>query len=334
MTGEIMTETLVIGGTGLLGHHTIKELLRRNYNVSSLALPLKEGEANNVPDAVTAHWGDAAHMTDSELLAILKGQYAVFFAIGVDERIVPPTPAAHFFYEENVVLTQRIVRLCREAEVQKFVLYGSYTAQFGEEWPDLGYREHNGYPRTRLAQEEVAILEGWGAMDVMVLRLPYIFGLVEGQRPLWQMVLDAVNSQEVMYVGQGSTSSVTVRQVAQAALGAMEKGTHGAKYPINSYELTYLELNQIAARMLGQDPAKVQAVPVEAILPAYQQIDEQSAASGVEHGVHMADTARFQGRRAVTDPTVTMDVLGIEPDDVVAAIEKSFQWCLDNPPAR
>lgn len=150
------------------------------------------------------------------------------------------------------------------------MLYGSYTAQFGEEWPDLGYREHNGYPRTRLAQEEVAILEGWAR-----------------------------------------------NQVPDQLVRAHVSGTQSD-----------------CARMLGQDPAKVQAVPVEAILPAYQQIDEQCAADGVEHGVHMADTARFQGRRAVTDPTVTMDVLGMEPDDVVAAIEECFQWCLDNPPVR
>ena len=66
------------------------------------------------------------------------------------------------------------------------------------------------YPRTRLLQEQVAFLEGEGAMDVMSLRLPYIFGLVAGQRPLWQFVLDriAAGTGPVAVLG-GTTSAVT-----------------------------------------------------------------------------------------------------------------------------
>ncbi len=125
------------------------------------------------------------------------------------------------------------------------------------------------YPRTRLLQEQVAFLEGEGAMDVMSLRLPYIFGLVAGQRPLWQFVLDriAAGTGPVAVLG-GTTSAVTARQVAQAAVGAMENGTHGTAYPINGYDLSYVELNQIACRLLGRDPEDVKVVPLEAVLPA------------------------------------------------------------------
>src|SRR5699024_5407871 len=107
--------------------------------------------------------------------------------------------------------TARVARLARAAGVKKFVLYGSYTAEFGELWPDLGYRTRNGYPRTRLLQEEVAELEGGNDMDVMTLRLPYIFGTMPGRLPLWQMFIDIVRSQpEVVAVARGKTSSVTV----------------------------------------------------------------------------------------------------------------------------
>ena len=324
-----MTQTLVLGGTGLLGYHTTLELLRRGYGVTAVSLPT--GDVGHVPEAVESVLGDIGAMSDDEVRALLAGKHAVFYAIGADERTTPPAPAARFFYEANVLPTQRIARLAREAGVAKFVLYGSYTAQWAEQWPDLGYRGRNGYPRTRLAQEEVAYLEGDGAMDVMVLRLPYIFGLVPGQRPLWQSFLDIVASQPgVVPVLGGSTSSVTVRQVAQAAVGAMEFGRHGARYPISSYELTYLELFQMCCEALGRDPQDVVVVPVETVLPGYEAAQEQVTQAGFEHGVHLPDTARFQDRRAVSDPADCAE-LGIEPDDVPAAIRESLRWCVDHP---
>lgn len=323
-----MTDTLVLGGTGLLGYHTSLELLRRGYGVTTLSLPTTV--TDHLPEQADAHFGDVTAMSDDELTALMTGKHAVFYALGADERTVPPAPAARFFYEANVVPTQRIARLARAAGVKKFVLYGSYTAEWAEQWPDLGYRTRNGYPRTRLVQEEVAYLEGDGAMDVMSLRLPYIFGLVAGQRPLWEMFLDMCRADGPVVTLPGSTSSVTVRQVAQAAVGAMEHGEHGGRYPINAYDLTYAELFRRCCEAIGRDPGDVMVLPLEAVLPGYEAAQEQTAAAGVEHGIHLPDTAAFQARDAVTDPAVCA-VLGIEPDDVPAAIRETLQWCIDNP---
>ena len=324
-----MTQTLVLGGTGLLGYHTTLELLRRGYGVTAVSLPT--GDVGHVPEAVESVLGDIGAMSDDGVRALLAGKHAVFYAIGADERTTPPAPAARFFYEANVLPTQRIARLAREAGVAKFVLYGSYTAQWAEQWPDLGYRERNGYPRTRLAQEEVAYLEGDGAMDVMVLRLPYIFGLVGERRPLWQFVVDRVQAPGPVAVLGGSTSSVTVRQVAQAAVGAMERGTHGARYAINAYDLTYVELYRLACEAVGRDPDDVVVVPLDAMLPYGEQADAAAAAAGTEHGIHVVDSLRFQDRDAVSDEEPTATELGIEPDDVRAAVRETFRWCVEHP---
>lgn len=323
-------KVVVIGGTGLLGYHTVLELLRKGYGVTSLALPPMPVE-NLFPDGVESILADVNEMTDEQVLDVFAGKHAVFYAAGADERVTPPAPAARFFYEANVVPTQRVARLARQAGVKKFVLYGSYTARFAEEWPELGYRTRNGYPRTRLMQEEVACLEGAGAMDVMTLRLPYIFGTMPGRIPLWQMFIDIIRSQpEQVYVASGSTSSVTVTQVAQAAVGAMENGEHEGRYAINEYELTHVEFHQLICELIGRDPAQVVPVPVEAQLPTMEQYDAYAAAQGVEHGIHLVDSAQFNARRAITDPAETKPVLGYQDDDVVAAIKETIQYCLDH----
>lgn len=326
-----MARALVLGGTGLLGFHTLTELLARGNQVTAVSLP--GSDHGELPAEVDAVWADLNALPDADLLALFAGHDALFYAIGADERTIPAAPAASFFYRANVLPAQRIARLAREAGVKKFVLYGSYTAEFAQRWSDIAFGA-NPYPRTRLLQEEVAIMEGEGAMDVMVLRLPYIFGLVAGQRPLWQFVLDraADTSRPVAVLG-GTTSAVTAEQVAQAAVGAMERGEHGATYAINAYDLSYAELNTIACRLIGRDPADVVVVPLEAVLPSYEQMDARAAAQGVEHGIHLPFTAQFQARDAVTDPALTMPVLGIRQQDVVAALTESLQWCVDHPVA-
>lgn len=323
-----MSDALVIGGTGLLGYHTTLELISRGHAVTSLALPPLPAP-DLFPEGVTSLFGNLSDMEDAEVLDLMRGKHAVFFAIGADERVTPPIPSGSFFYEANVLPTQRAARLAREAGVAKFVVYGSYTAEFADVWPDLNYRSYNGYPRTRLLQEEVAIMEAGADMDVMVLRLPYIFGTMPGRMPLWTSFIDAVRAQPTMVASpRGATSAVTVEQVARAAVGAMEHGTHEGRYPINGYDLTYAEFNRIICEELGRDPGEVVEVPVEALLPTMQGIDTQEAAAGREHGVHMVDTAHFQDRRAVSDPAPTQAVLHYGEDDVPAAVRRTIQFCL------
>ncbi|MFC4554592.1 NAD-dependent epimerase/dehydratase family protein [Georgenia faecalis] len=327
-----MEHVVVIGGTGLLGYHTTLELLARGYRVTSVSLPPLPAE-DLFPAEVEHVFADIAAMAEADLLALLVGKHAVIYGAGADERTTPDAPAARYFYEANVLPTQRVARIARAAGVRKFVLFGSYTAEFGEQWPDLGYRTRNGYPRTRLAQEELACLEGEGAMDVTTLRLPYIFGTMPGRIPLWQMFIDLVRSRpDVVTVLGGSTSSVTTRQVAQAAVGAMERGEHGGRYAINGYDLSYLELHQMICREIGRDPADVRVIPFAAVEDAYAGIDAATAAAGKEHGIHLVDSGRFQDRPAVTPPAVTQEVLGYEDDDVPAAILESLRYCLAHEP--
>lgn len=327
-----MKDVLVIGGTGLLGYHTTRELVSRGYRVTSLSLP--PVPADNLfsdldGEPVVELLGDVTEMSDGELANLLAGMYAVIYAAGADERIVPDAPAAHFFYNANVRPTQRVARAARRVGVERFVLFGSYTAEFAERWPELGYRTRNGYPRTRLAQEEVAYLEGDGSMDVMTLRLPYIFGTMPGRMPLWEMFVNRIaGTHGVVHAQRGSTSAVTVAQVAQAAVGAMERGEHGGRYAINGYDLTYREFHEIICTELGRDASDVVTVPLEAVLPAMAEYDAATTAAGKEHGIHLVDSAAFQDREAVTDPAETRDALGIVDEDVRAAIVATVRTVL------
>lgn len=323
-----MKNVFILGGTGLLGYHTVRELLARGYAVSTVALPPMPTK-DLLPEEVECHLGNINEMSDEKILNILRGKDIFIHAAGADERSLPQAPATRFFYEENVIPTQRLARLARAAGVKKFVVYGSYFAHFAEKWPELKLATEQAYPRTRLLQEEVAILEGEGKMDVMSLRLPYIFGTMPGRKPLWEMFLPQIQGKEFVPVLGGGTAMVTVQQVAEATVGMIEHGKHGEKYAISDTNMKHKEFFEIIADVLNQKDTVVQVVPLEQIKPEYQKVDEYVATEGKEHGIHIAVTADIQNRDAYIDPEDTMPILKYNKANVREEIVKTIQACLN-----
>src|SRR5690625_4748228 len=91
--GFMLKNVFILGGTGLLGYHTVKELLVRGYNVSTVALPPMPAPAL-LPPEVECHLGNINEMTDEAILEILQGKDMFIYAAGADERVVPEAPAA------------------------------------------------------------------------------------------------------------------------------------------------------------------------------------------------------------------------------------------------
>lgn len=322
-----MRNVFVLGGTGFLGYFTIKEMLKRGYKVSTVSLPPLPTE-DLLPREVECRLGNINEMSDEEILDMLKGMDSFVYAAGADERVVPEAPAMKFFYEANVLPTQRLARLAKQAGVKKFVLYGSYFAHFAEKWTDLPIID-NAYPRTRLLQEEVACMEGEGGMDVMTLRLPFIFGIMPGRMPLWTMFVDRVKGKETVPVPGGGTAAVTAQQVAEATIGAIENGQHRGKYAISGINMKHSEFHQMVLDALGQKDSKIVVLPLEQMQPAMEQLDAVTAAAGKEHGIHMSVAAAIQDRDAYLDPADTMPILQYQEDDVYAAIVETLRKCVE-----
>lgn len=324
-----MNNVFVLGGTGLLGYYTIQELLKRNYNVATISRNEKIMSELMAPEMKERYIGDINEMSDTQILNMLKGKDMFLYAAGLDERTVPAAPAVRFFYEQNVLPTQRLARLARTAGVKKFVIYGSYHAHFAEEWPDLDLIKGQAYPRTRLLQEEVAFLEGEGAMDVMSLRLPYIFGTMPFREPLWKRFLPRVQGQKVVPVLAGGTAMVTAKQVAEAAIGALENGKHGGTYAISGLNMKYKEFYEMIVDVLGQKDTEVRVVPLEQMKLESKKVDEQLAAAGKELGIHAAKTAEMQDRDAYIDCNESMQILKFSEDDVKASIIETIKSCIE-----
>lgn len=319
-------KVFVLGGTGFLGYYTTEELLKKGYEVATISLPPMPAEDLFSSD-VSVTLGNINDMTDETVLEMLKGCEGFIYAAGADERVVPKSPASKFFYEANVLPTQRLAYLAKEAGVKNFVVFGSYFSEFAERLPETNLKVE-GYPMMRLLQEQVAFAEGDGSMTVTSLRLPYIFGTMPGREPLWKMFTDQIKGQAIFPALKGGTAMVTVEQVAQAAVGAMENGTHRSTYAIGDTNMKYQEFYQLMVEALGQDTT-VPVVSYNDVKDIYEGIDAEAGKASLEHGIHSTKSAMMQEYDLYLDPNDTFPILNIKHDDVVASIKETLKKCVE-----
>lgn len=324
-----MKKVFILGGTGFLGFHSVKEFLKDGYEVVTMSLPPMP-EDDLFPAGVDNRLGNINDLSDAEVIELLDGCDAFVYAIGADERWLPDAPAYKSFYEANVLPTQRIARLCAEAGVKNFVLYGSYFAEFAERLPEFKLKD-TGYAGTRLLQEQVAFAEGEGKMTVTSLRLPYIFGTMPGRVPLWKMFTDLIKDQDVYPYPAGKTACVSAEQVAQATLGCVKYGVHRGTYPISDTSLSYHHFYDLMVEALGQTgKTKLVAIPYEDLLPQYIAADEHAASLGKEHGIKIELSQRMNQEDLSIDPQDTMPSLKYDKvEDMDALIRETLKVCVE-----
>jgi len=274
--------TLVMGGTGFLGYHAVLELLQRGHRVTVLALDLPAPDL--LPPEVQVTLANLDVCTDDELRALLEGQDNLVFAMGVDDRVLPDAPAYDFFHKANVVTTERVVRLAREAGLRRVVICGSYFAYFERTRPQLQLAEHHPYIRARRDQARTA-LEAAGDLVVTVLELPYIFGSMPGRKPLWAPLVRYIDSPWPLFYTAGGTSMVTVELVASAIAGGCERDGPSLCLPVADEHVPWRHFVETLSRIVGRNQKVIEVPGALARLGALFFL-WFTRLQGKEHGLH------------------------------------------------
>ncbi len=322
-------KVFMVGGTGFLGYHTLRELLARGHSVSTISLPPLPAPGL-LPDSVGCRLGDVFKMGDAELRSLLEGSEGLMYAAGLDDRVILDKPAYPKFREANVEQCLRVLRLARDAGVRKAVVYGSYFTHFDREWPELRLAETHCYIRSRKEQREAALAESRPGFETVVLELPYIFGTMPGRKPLWTFLIDilAGMGNTVFYPQRsGGTAMVTVAQVAKAAAGALERGAGGRSYAIGGTDMPWSEFIPLLLEGMGSK-ARVVHAPKFLYKIGNRRIERGHAREGKEGGLDLVALAEIMYREAYLDPEPAMRDLGYGPDDVRAAIRETVAECL------
>lgn len=308
--------TLVIGGTGLLGYHAVAELVRRGHPVSVLAHDMPaEGL---LPEGVEVVLADLDACSDDIVGALLANCDAVVFAIGKDDRVVPPRPAYEFFYKANVEPAVRIMRLARESGVSRALICSSMFAYFDRIWPDLELARHHPYVRARREQERATLAAAGDDLALTILEVPYVFGTVPGRRPLWNPMVRFARSRLPLLSARGGTNAVAVQHVGEAIAGALERSYHGPAL-VGDENVSWNDLLERLASALGR-PRRAHVTPNMLVGAALRPLHWWQTLRGREGGLFLPEFAHLLNRGFYFDPAPYRKSLGYGSGGLDAAI--------------
>ena len=322
-------KVFLIGGTGLLGSVTAAELIRRGHTVHALALPpVPEGAA--LPPEMKLDFKSYLDLSDDEIRGFLKGCDGFVFASGVDERVDGPSPIYDFYHRYNNAPPEKFLRIAKECGVKHAAVCGSYFSYFNTAWPEKDLYRWHPYIRCRVDQEKMAMSFADDNFSVAVLELPYIFGAQKGREPVWTLIVKVVRGMPLvtMYPG-GGTTMVTIKQVGQAMAGALEKTKGGKCWPIGYYNMEWKELLAIVHRNMGMPGRKVITVPAWMLKLGMKSMEKKLRKPGAEGGLYMPKFADIQCGKAFIDKSLGSVPLGVEEDDIEAAIGDSIRMSMD-----
>ena len=324
---EEKLKILLIGGTGFLGYYATKELLACGHQINVLSLP-PEPPPGLFPEEVEIHLADMSSLSDEHLQSLLRGNDAVVFAAGVDDRVTPRKPAYPFFSKHNVESVRRVFTLARAAGVRRGIVLGSYFAYFDRIWPEMNLTIHHPYIRSRVEQAGAAIDAGGNDMIVSVLELPYIFGSMPGKIPLWKPLISYVASPFPLVYPTGGTACVSVTQVAQAIRGAVEHGEQGKCYPIGGTNLTWIQLLEEISRLAGK-PKRVITLPTWLVKVGAWCLKAVHDIKGLESGLEPVAFIDLQIRNTFIDPHISQSALHYSNEDLTQALTDTMNACVE-----
>jgi nucleoside-diphosphate-sugar epimerase len=312
---------LVIGGTGYLGYFSCLDMVERGHEVVAVGLP-PAPDPGMMPDAVSIVLEDIDALSDDGLTKLVSGCDAVVYGGGADGRNSFPPPAIDGYRSANVDPVRRMIPLLKRADVERFVILGSYYTALDRTFPELRMAERHPYIQSRCEQSAVAFELAGDDLSVAILELPYIFGAAPGRGTLWGDYVRQVQEQEIVTVPEGGTACVTARQVGWAVTAACERLDGHRHFAIVEENMTYERMLRHFAAALELERS-FERVPLEARRArALEQARKMASAPRVG-GYDPVGMAEMQAILLYLDPLPAREALGYGHDDVGRAIEES-----------
>jgi nucleoside-diphosphate-sugar epimerase len=310
----------------MLGRSASQHFLKKGYKVTSISLPADETKDMQT-DGVEHILKDVNSVSDTEILRIMKEKDYMVIAIGADERYTPKAPAIDFYRRYNVTYISNLLRLARLAKIQKVVILGSYFTYFNKIWPELKLAQKHPYIRSRVEQIELAFTFNSNVMQVVVLEIPYVFGKLPKNNPLWSMISEQLNSTKHIYYSHGGTAMTTENEVAEAIEGAILYADGGKTYPVASINWKWKDFLSYLLKVQGQQHKILTPYSNFCTKREMKKKNKKLKKQDRESGINLVEFLKFQKRNAFLDIPTCIQTLRYNPDDLKKAIKDTLLSC-------
>ena len=332
-----MAKALVTGGTGFIGTHVVRRLIKEGLDVRCLV----RGGSNQRNLAGLQVEFSPGDLNDPTSLRKAVSGCTLLFHVAADYRLWAKNPAE--LEKTNVQGTRDILQAAAEAGVSK-VVYTSSVAAVGrpvengrlgighEELDPSKAQQIGPYKRSKFASELVARNFAKRGLNIVIVNPSTPIGAQDIKpTPTGKMIVDLLNGRMPGYVDTGM-NFVDVEDVAAGHWLAFQKGRVGERYILGHQNMTLKDFLFAAARLADRPPPRYKIpYPVAWIAGAVSgmiaSVTGQEPAVPLD-GVRMAHAPMYYtSAKAVKE-------LGLPQSPVENAIEKAVRWFMENGYAR
>ncbi len=255
----MVKNVLITGGTGFLGCHLSRQLLKEGYNVTLFDLaPL---DAKDLIGKVTVIQGD---INDKKAIenAIKKHDYVVHAAAAL-----PILREKDIIYHVNIDGTKNVLEAALKAKAKRLVFI-STTAMYGvpKHLPEtetspidpIGY-----YGESKAAGEKLCLAFDKKGLQINILRPKTFLG--PERLGVFEIWFEAIyTGKRVFILGNGNNKYqlLAVSDVVDAIIKALTSKTHGEIFNVGAKEFTTWKEDLEAVITYAKTPAKVTGLPV------------------------------------------------------------------------
>ncbi|MDT7042867.1 hopanoid-associated sugar epimerase [Candidatus Nitronereus thalassa] len=318
-------QALVTGGTGFIGNHVVRTLIRQGLDVRVLVRPTSNRQGlKDIP--VTFLEGS---LNDPGSLEQAVADIDVLFHVAADYRFWVPDPQQ--MWEVNVGGTRRLLETAMKAGVQRMVYTSSGVTvrcsdtQLGTE-EDFVFPEEcrSVYQRTKvLAEQTVWELIRQGAPITIVNPTTPIGGWDLKPTPTGRLIVDFLNGRLPAYL-DAVFNWIAVEDVAFGHWLAAEKGRCGERYILGHENRSLEEVLALLGEVSGQTPPRFK-IPYAVAYIAGAAGEMMGRLSGREPRASL-DGVRMAGQPMRYDSRKAMSELGLPQTSLRKAMEEAVNW--------
>lgn len=330
-----MEKVLVTGAEGFLGYHTIK-LLNERYKIrprglvevadSELArLGLKNLEVEIIKGSIT---------NPQDLRKACEGIDTVFhmkFQIGLGGG-----KEVEEMEQINVVGTRNLLKAATEAGVKRVVVSSSsLTIGLNQEskplnetadWTKYQFNLPYALSRRKAEQESLAIDASADHPVVVAINPSFTMGPEDYVGAPANQLAKLISQGKFRFNIPVGFSILDVRDYAEGALLAAERGTHGQRYLLSGENVTLSQFIKNVVEIAGVKPPKfLIPLPLWLVSPLIAVISLFSKIRGRPSPVNTSILGLWN-HYAFYDASLAREDLGWKPRSLEETIEDSLQW--------
>ncbi|GAC67806.1 NAD-dependent epimerase/dehydratase family protein [Gordonia soli] len=250
---------LVIGATGFLGSHVVRQVAASGETVR--VLTRTTSDLRPIADVPVDHV--VGELTDTELVrrAMAGCSAVVYCAVDTRAWLLDPAP----LYATNVDALRAVLEVAADAGLEKFV-YTSSMATIGRpavgpateddpfDWADTATE----YVLSRVAAEDMVLSRARaGAVPAVAMCVSNTYGSGDwAPTPHGAFVAGAALGRLRFTVRGFASEAVAVDDAAAALVSAIERGRPGERYIVSERFIDLAEVIDLAARTGGHRPPR------------------------------------------------------------------------------